>query len=76
MKTNSNFVKKKLIILVIFCRTAFLQNNSQWLLLDILINATRDIIRLSNVRKSKRKRMSSFNIYIDAFAFLLQLSVK
>ena len=41
-KANSNSVKK-LTALVISCQTAVLQNNSQCLLLNILINATRDI---------------------------------
>ena len=46
--------------MVISCRTAVLQNNSQWLFLDILKNATRSIfqfvIRITN-SKCPNKRI-------------------
>ena len=40
-----------------FCRRAVLQNNSQCLLLNILINATRDILQF--VRRNKNKKMNT-----------------
>ena len=72
--------------MVISCRTAVLQKNSQYLLLNILINARRDtfqFVRNENkkintqeskerrfVEKVKKKRVSSSNIYKVVFAFL------
>ena len=47
--------KKKITILVIFCRTAILQNNSQCLLLNILTNATRDIFQFVRNENTKNK---------------------
>ena len=40
-----------------FCRRVVLQNNSQCLLLNILINATRDILQF--VRRNKNKKMNT-----------------
>ena len=40
-----------------FCRRAVLQNNSQCLLLNILINARRDILQF--VRRNKNKKMNT-----------------
>ena len=66
--------------LVISCRTALLQNYSQYLLLNVVINATRDIFENTKKitrtesnekkigKKSKRKRVSSSIIYIVLFA--------
>ena len=54
--------------MVISCRTATLKNNSQCLLLNILINATWDIFQKCEIKKkiwkkSKKKKVSSSNIY-------------
>ena len=56
LKTNSDFAKRKkrkLLILVTCCRTTVLQNNFQCLLLNIQINAPKDIFRF--VRNENRK---------------------
>ena len=72
--------------LVISCRTAISQNNSQCLFLDVLTDVARDIFQFlrrnkkekTNTQESKERKfeekvkgVSSFNIYIVAFAFLL-----
>ena len=75
-------LQKKIAILVLSCRAAVWQNNSQCLLLKILINAKRDIFqfvrnentknehvgikRKKNWRKSKRNSAISSNIYINS----------
>ena len=43
------------MILVMYCRTAVLQNNSQCLLLIILINATRDIFQFVRNQNTKNE---------------------
>ena len=72
--------------LVISCHTAISQNNSQCLFLDVLTDVARDIFQFlrrnkkekMNTQESKERKfeekvkgVSSFNIYIVAFAFLL-----
>ena len=80
-------------MLVVSWAIAVWHNDSLCVLLNILINATRDIFQFARQnkntknehaqikrkkiwRKSMRKRVSSFNVYIVVSAFLLQLAPK